>query len=208
MKPLIIPGIIAKSQVELDDMLAKMNGLVRRVMLDVMDGEFVSNTSLNFDFALPDGFEYEAHLMTQKPLDWLEKNHDKVDVAVLHVETLKDTGKAIKFVREKGLKVTLALSPETELDAVLPYLSDVDAILILTVKPGRYGASFEPGTLIKVKELRKIDSNIPIEVDGAMNPENIRLAKDAGATLFASGSYVMKSDNPGKAIKTLEEAAS
>jgi ribulose-phosphate 3-epimerase len=205
MESQIIPAVIAKSQTELDDMLAKVRGLVRRVMLDVMDGEFVPNKSLWFDFNLPGGFEYEAHLMTKKPLEWLENHANKVEVAVFHVETLEDTGKAIKFAQERGLKVTLAMNPETELEAVQPYLDDVDAILVLTVKPGRYGAPFERETLAKVEELRKIDSQIPIEVDGAMNPENIRLAKDSGATLFASGSYVMKSDDPGEAIKNLEE---
>ena len=69
MDLLIIPAIIAKTQSELDAMLDKVRGKCRRVMIDVMDGEFVPNTSLDFDFRLPTDFEYEAHYMVKNPLD-------------------------------------------------------------------------------------------------------------------------------------------
>jgi ribulose-phosphate 3-epimerase len=206
MEPLIVPGIIAKSQIELDIMLKKLKGAAKRVMLDVMDGEFVANTSLNFDFKLTQSFEYEAHLMVKQPLDWIEQNKEKVEIVILHVETLPDIDKAIDFAKEKGFRVTLALNPETELGIVLPHINKVEAVLILTVSPGRYGAPFVPQTIYKIRRLRKIDPSIQIEVDGAMNPENARLAKDAGATVFASGSFILKSDNPGKAFTELENA--
>jgi ribulose-phosphate 3-epimerase len=208
MKPPIVPGVIANNQNELDEMLEAVRGEVDRVMLDVMDGEFVPNKSLDFDFKVPTWFEYEAHLMIKHPLKWIEKNYDKVMIAILHVETLKDIEEAIAFAKERGLKVTLAMNPETKLDTVLPHLNRISSILILTVEPGQYGAPFVPKTLDKIKRLRKIDKTIPIEVDGAMNPQNIKLAKEAGATIFASGSYVMKSENPKKAIKELEAAVS
>lgn len=207
MKPLIVPGIIAKTQGELDEMLGKVKGRAKRIMLDVMDGEFVPNTSLNFDFTVPDGFEYEAHLMTAKPLEWLEKNGNKVDIAILQAETLDDIGAAVDYVKGKGLKVTLALNPETKLDVVRPYLGKVDTVLILTVDPGSFCVEFLPGPLKKVKRLREIDPSIPIEVDGCMDPDNVRQAKEAGANIFASGSYILKSSDVEKAIKELEEAA-
>jgi ribulose-phosphate 3-epimerase len=206
MEPLIVPGIIANSQVELDFMLEGLKGAAKRVMLDVMDGEFVSNTSLNFDFELPQSFEYEAHLMVKQPLHWIRQNKEKIDIVIMHVETLPDIDKAIAFAKEKGLRVTLALDPETEIDVVLPYIKKIEAVLILTVTPGRYGAPFVLRTIEKIRRLRRIDPSLPIEVDGAMNPENARLARDAGATIFASGSYIMKSPDPRKAIKELENA--
>lgn len=206
MGQLIVPGIIAKTQDELDEMLDKVKGKAKRIMLDVMDNKFVSNSSLEFDFKVPEGFEYEAHLMATNPLEWIEKNHDKVDIAILQAETIEDVGEAIAFVKEKGLKVTLALNPETGLDVVLPFLDEIDAVLILTVNPGSFCVEFLPETLEKIKKLREIDKKIPIEVDGCMNPENAKVAKEAGATIYASGSYVMKSGDPGKRIKELKEA--
>ncbi len=203
---LIVPGVIAKSQDELDGMLDKVVGKVERIMLDVMDNNFVPNSSLEFDFKVPQAFVYEAHLMVTNPLDWIADNGDKVDIAILQVETLEDIGEAIAFVKEKGLKVTLALNPDTGLDIILPFLDEIDAVLILTVNPGSFCVEFLPETLEKIKRLREIDKDIPIEVDGCMNPENAKLAKDAGATIYASGSYVLKSADPDTAIKKLKDA--
>lgn len=206
MDPLIVPAIIAKTQGELDGMLEKVRGKVERIMLDVMDGEFVPNTSLDFDFKLPADFEYEAHLMVMNPLDWVEENAGKVDIAILHVETLVDIGGAIEYVQNKGLKVTLAIKPGTPLETVLPHLRVVHGILVLTVDPGRYGGKFLPEPLEKIRQLREMDATFSIEVDGGMNPKNARLASDSGANIFASGSYIFKSNDIDKAIKELEKA--
>jgi ribulose-phosphate 3-epimerase len=207
MKSLIVPAVITKSQKELDEMLEKVRGKVERVMLDVMDGKFVPNSSLEFDFQVPKGdFEYEAHLMTLNQMGWIEENAGKVDIVVMQVEALEDIGEAIALARSKGLNVTLALNPETKLDVILPYLDQIDAVLILTVNPGSFCVEFLPETLEKITQLRKIDANIPIEVDGCMNPINARVAKDAGATIFASGSFVIKSSDPAGAIKELKDA--
>lgn len=206
MRVLIVPAVIAKGQDELDEMLDKVKGKVKRIMLDVMDNKFVPNSSLEFDFKVPMGFVYEAHLMVTNPLEWIADNRDKVDIAILQVETLEDIGGAIVFAKEKGLKVTLALNPDTGLDSILPFLDEIDAVLILTVNPGSFCVEFLPETLEKIKRLREIDKDISIEVDGCMNPENAKLAKEAGATIYASGSYVLKSADPEKAIKNLEDA--
>jgi ribulose-phosphate 3-epimerase len=208
VKPLIVPGVIAKSQGELDNMLERVKGKARRIMLDVMDGKFVSNSSLEFDFRLPKGFEYEAHLMVNDQIHWIEENAGKVDIVVMQVEALDNISEAIDLVKSKERNVTLALNPETGLDRILPYLDQIDAVLILTVNPGSFCVEFLPETLDKIKRLREIDKEIPIEVDGCMNPENARVAKDAGATIFASGSYVIKSSDPERAVKELEEAVS
>ena len=206
MRILIVPAVIAKGQDELDEMLDKVKGKVKRIMLDVMDNKFVPNSSLEFDFKVPQAFVYEAHLMVINPLEWIANNGAKVDIAILQVETLEDVGEAIAFVKEKGLKVTLALNPETGLDIILPFLDEIDAVLILTVNPGSFCVEFLPETLEKIRKLRAIDKDISIEVDGCMNPENARVAKEAGATIYASGSYVLKSNDVDKAIKELEAA--
>lgn len=207
MDPIIVPAIITENQEELDEMINHVEKNAKRIMLDVMDGEFVPNSYLTFDFKITatSDLEYDAHLMVNRPLEWIEKNGNKVNIVVMHVETLKDIREAMNFARGKDLGVILALNPETELDVVLPFLNDLDGILILTVNPGKYGAPFVPETLSKIKRLRRINSEIPIEVDGAINPENIMLAKDAEATIFASGGYIMKSDDPKKAIKKLQD---
>jgi ribulose-phosphate 3-epimerase len=208
MDTLIIPSIIAKTQEELDGMVNRVLGKARRVMLDVMDGVFVGNHSLDFDFHVPEGLEYEAHLMVANPLEWVEDSGHKVGIVIYQVETLDDVDGAIRDAKDKGLKVSLALSPETGIDAVLPHLKSLDAVLVMTVTPGTFCIEFIPGTLEKVSRLREIDPGIDIEVDGCMSPDHVKMAKEAGANVFDSGSYVMKSDDVAEAMARLGKAAS
>ena len=205
MKPLIVPAIIAESQEELDSMLERLNGKVERVMLDVMDGKFVPSRSLDFDFKLPEGFEYEVHMMAVNPLERLSTMAGKVDIAILHVETLTDIRAAIERVRGLRLQLTLALNPGTEVDVIEPYLNEVDGVLVMTVDPGAYGGTYIPEALDKVRQIRELDPEVPIEVDGGMNPENSRAAMEAGANVIASGSFILKSDNIDQALRVLSE---
>ena len=87
-----------------------------------------------------------------------------------------------------------------------PRLGEIDGVLVMTVEPGRYGAGFLPWTLEKVRALRVMSSQVTIEVDGGMNPENARAARQAGADVFASGSYIVGSEDVGRAFRELEEA--
>jgi len=203
MKPLIVPAIIAESQEELDSMLERLKGKVDRVMLDVMDGKFVPNMSLDFDFRLPEGFEYEVHMMAVDPLERFSKMAGKVDIAILHVETLTDFRAAIESVRGLGLQLTLALNPGTGVDVIEPYLDEVDGVLVMTVDPGAYGGKYIPEALEKVRRLRGLKPEIPIEVDGGMNVENSRAAREAGANVIASGSFILKSEDVAKAVEAL-----
>jgi len=203
----VVPAIIAGTQGELDGMLERLRGKVGRVMLDIMDGAFVENESLYFDFELPGWFEYEAHLIVADPLEVIGGMKDKVDSAILHVETLDNVEAAIEYVKALGLRVSLALNPETGVDRVEPYLREVDGVLVMTVAPGRYGGRFLPETLVKCCMIRKMHGTIPIEVDGGMNPENARAAREAGANIIASGSFIMKSEDVAHSLQLLTARA-
>jgi len=204
MEPIVVPAIIAQSQGELESMLELLRGKVERVMLDVMDGVFVLNRSLDFQFTLPEDFEYEAHLMVVEPLKRIGGMAGKVGSIILHVETLEDVRAAIECVKNLELKVILALNPETGVDKVEPYLGEVDGVLVMTVAPGRYGGRFLPETLVKCRRIRKMHSTLSIEVDGGMNPENARAAREAGANIIASGSFIMKSEDIALSLRLLD----
>ena len=205
MSTIVVPAIIAQTQLELDDMLEKLRGKAHRVMLDIMDGRFVESESLNFEFKLPSHFEYEAHLMVEDPLNLVQSLIGKVHIVILHVETLDNIEAAINQVKSNGLKVVLALNPESDVSILYPYLEKIDGVLVMTVKPGKYGGSFLPEILEKCKEIRILVSDLPIEVDGGMIPETAKAAKEAGASIIASGSFIMKSKNVKEAIKQLSE---
>jgi len=199
---MIIPAIIAQTQEELDYAIHKVTGLTPRLQLDIMDGCFVPNQSLDFDFQLPQKEIYEAHLMVTNPLEWIHKYGDKVDLILVHIESCKKPQEIIKQFTEKK-RIGFALNPETPLEKILPFIEDIDQVLIMTVNPGFYGSPFIPQTLQKVQKLRRLNPSLNIEVDGSINNKTITQAHEMGANLFVSGSYIMKAKNTRARIEKL-----
>jgi ribulose-phosphate 3-epimerase len=200
----VIPAIIAKSQKEFKEKINKVKDFVDIIQLDFMDGKFVPNNSINFDFKIPaSDCEFEAHLMIQDPLKWVEKHYTKVDTVLVHFESCKDPQKVIDIVKKKGKRIGFVLNPETPKDSIQNFLDDIDQVLIMTVNPGFYGSPFLPEMIDKIKNLRKKCPNLDIEVDGGITDKTISLVNEAGANLFVSGSYIVKSDNIKKAIDNL-----
>ncbi|MBQ04695.1 hypothetical protein CL673_08350 [Candidatus Bathyarchaeota archaeon] len=206
MENRIVPTVIVKTQNELDKMLARLNGKVLRVMLDIMDGRFVTNTSLDFDFQLPSSFKYEVHLMVENPSAYVEKLAGRVDWAMIHIETLENPETDILYFKENGFKVSLAVNPGTPLEALLPYLDLLDGVLFLTVNPGKHGAEFRPEALEKIRRLRALGVTLPFEADGGVNPGTIQEIKNAGVDFFACGSYLMKFEDVAEGLQLLREA--
>ena len=141
--------------------------------------------------------------MAIDPIERLMSAPDEVDTVVLHVEALRSIDDAIKAAKKKGVKIFIALNPETTVDTVKPYLGMLDGVLIMSVHPGQYGAKFLPEQLEKVKTIRGINRTITIEVDGGMNDKSMDKAVAAGANQIASGSYIMKNSDPEAAYKRL-----
>ena len=96
------------------------------------------------------------------------------------------------------------MNPETSVEQIVEYIDHLDEVLVMTVNPGFYGSKFVPEALKKVSKLRAIAPDMDIEVDGSINDQTIGEAAEAGANLFVSGSYILKSKNPKKAIEILK----
>ena len=205
MKKVIIPAVIAKSQKELDGIFSKIKDSACLLQLDIMDSKFVPNSSLDFDFKLPQKkYKFEAHLMVEYPEKWVDENWEKVDIIIAHFESVKNPGKIIESVRKKEKKVAFALNPETDVEQIKKYLDDIDQVLIMTVHPGFYGSKFLPKTLNKVRWLRELRPDLDIEVDGGIKPGTIEEVSKAGANLFVSGSFIINSADIKESIKILE----
>lgn len=200
----IIPAIITNTQKELDESLKRVEGFVDTVQLDVIDGMFADNLSMNFDFDLSGSdLNSEAHLMIKNPRPWIEKNGESVDTILLHLESCTHPDEVIQYVKKTGKKTGIAIVPETPVNAIVRYLDSIDQVLIMTVIPGYYGSTFLPDTVDKIQELRAIDADIDIEVDGGITPDTIRRVRDAGANMFVSGSFIMKSNDVKASIEAL-----
>ncbi len=206
MSQFIFPSIIAKNQRELDAELKKLKGAAKTLHLDVVDGKFAPNRSLEFPFKLSKYYTYQAHLMIQKPEAWIKKNLHKIDLFIPHFEAIHYHSRYILWMKKMKKKVAFAILPQTTARHLQEHLPYLDYVLILTVHPGFYGNKYLTSELKKIKQIKKINPNIKVIVDGGMNPKTIRGAQRAGADLFVSGSYVTESDNPKKAMNELRRA--
>lgn len=203
----IIPTIIAKDQIELSDKCEKLRHSFKTFHLDIMDGIFVANKSLDFEFVLPIGKAYEAHLMLSKPERWIRRTLHNLDMVIANIEKVQDPRQLVSDSEHKKYKLGFALNPETDICCLFPYLNQIDLVLLLAVNPGMYGAEFQPLIYNKISALRTIYLG-DIEVDGGMNPMTIKFCKDAGANRFAVGSYIQKCSSVEDAAAKLNHAIS
>ncbi len=203
MTQLIFPSIIARNQSELDTELARLKGAAKTLHLDIVDGKFAPNRSLEFQFKLNTQYKYQAHLMIEKPELWIKRNLKHIDLLIPHFEAIHYHSRYILWMKKVKKKVAFAILPQTTVEHIQEHLPYMDYVLILTVHPGFYGSKYLASELKKIKPIKKINSKVKIIVDGGMNPKTIKEAKKAGADLFVSGSYTMKNHSPRKAIEEL-----
>jgi len=200
---LIWPSVMAKTASELQTDLKHLTGLAKFIHLDLVDGKFAPNKTLQFPLKLTSGFSYNIHLMMKHPEQWIKSNKAKIDLYIPQFEEIKQPEKYILEMKKARKKVAFALKPETRIAVLKPFLKQIDFILILTVKPGFYGSPYQSQCLKKIGQIKKINKNIKIIIDGGMNPSTISKAKKAGADFFVSGSYTTKAEHPEESIKNL-----
>lgn len=169
------------------------------IHIDIMDGKFVDNktwtTSEIIKLTKYSNLPLDVHLMVNNPSKYIE------DYAMLntnnitfHYEAVKDVNKVINEIKDYGLKVGIAVNPDTDVKNIYDYLSDIDIVLIMSVYPGKSGQVFINETLDKIKELKDyiVNNNFKtlISVDGGINDETGKLCKEAGADILVSASYI------------------
>ena len=120
-----------------------------------------------------------------------------------HIEN-KAIDKYIKKIKDSGIKVGLAINPDTNIDIILPYLDKIDIILVMSVVPGKGGQKFMKEIIPKLEKLRNLqkDYSYEIEIDGGINDDTIFLVKDY-VDIIVSGSYITNSINYQDSINNL-----
>ncbi|MCR4846762.1 MAG: ribulose-phosphate 3-epimerase [Eubacterium sp.] len=188
------------------------------IHLDVMDGMFVPSISFGMPVikyvrkALPDAF-LDAHMMVQNPSryfdDIIEAGADSITI---HYEATDSVKKDIELLKEKGVKVGVAISPDTPVSCIEDIIESVDMILVMTVYPGFGGQKFIDDSLDRIKAVKKMvddkNLNVNIEVDGGITLQNVQTVINAGANVIVSGSAVFTDDITGSIksfLKLLKE---
>ncbi len=181
------------------------------IHFDVMDGQFVP--PITFGDALVKSLRpvvqtrFEAHLMTLTP----EAHFDAFAAAgcqriIFQAEATAHAYRLAQHLRSLRIQAGVAINPGTPLEAVLPLISAIDLVLIMTVNPGWGGQALIPECLEKVSRLRELAPDLDIEVDGGMEPEHILQAKAAGANVFVAGSYLTHRPSISQAMSELRQA--
>jgi ribulose-phosphate 3-epimerase len=155
----------------------------------------------------------DSHLMIENPDELAAKYAEAGSASVtFHIEAAHNVSMTIKNIRSNGSRVGIAIKPKTSLDAVLPYLGEIDMLLIMTVEPGFGGQSFMFDQMEKVEQGRDEIDKLPkrdflLQVDGGISESTITTAAKAGANCFVAGSAVYKANDPAKMVSKLRDLA-
>jgi len=174
------------------------------IHLDVMDGDFVPNLTFGPKF-ISDIRKYtnktfDVHLMINRVDKFLQDYINAgSDIITFHIEVDEDIESNLQYIKSKGLKTGLAIKPNTNWDAITPFINLIDQALVMTVEPGFGGQSFMNNQLLKVKEIKKLSENksltLDIGVDGGVDDITGPLCINAGANVLIAGSYLFKQES-------------
>ena len=191
------------------------------IHVDVMDGHFVPNLTLGVPFVqqikkittLP----LDVHLMISNPLTqlpWYLKAQP--EIVTVHIETLDEendeVNQALNMIHEAGCKACISLKPDADVECLVPYIAQLDMVLLMSVYPGFSGQKFIEGTdarVARVVEMAREAGVAPlIEVDGGLGVNDAtRQVSAAGVDMFVAGSAVFAAEDPAAAIGQIKATA-
>jgi ribulose-phosphate 3-epimerase len=211
----LAPSILSADFAQLADEVDRVAGEADLLHVDVMDAHFVPNLTIGppvvKSLRKRTDLYLDCHLMVDNPEELLDDFADAgADGCTIHIE-LGDPRPLFARMRELGLRVGLTHNPETPVEAVLPYVEEVDVLLFMSVHPGFGGQAFIPSVLDKLVAARKVvddlGAGVELEIDGGINRETAPRAAAAGADILVAGSAIFHADDPAAAAREIRQAA-
>ncbi|MCA9396953.1 MAG: ribulose-phosphate 3-epimerase [Candidatus Omnitrophica bacterium] len=208
----ISPSILSADFANLQSDIAKVEaGNCDMLHLDVMDGHFVPNITIGplvVDAVRKvTQLSLDTHLMIDAPEKYIKEfaeagsNH----ITVHYEACPHNLSQVLAEIRSFGCTAGVSIKPGTSENVLMPFLDEIDMILIMSVEPGFGGQKFMPEVLNKIRNLRSVYSK-DIEIDGGINTQTAAEAVEAGANVLVAGTAIFKSDNPAETVRQLKNA--
>ena len=181
--------------------------------MDVMDGHFVPNITIGIPVTAAlkrvASVPLDVHLMIENPekyaQDFIKAG---ADILTFHYEAMNNDDevfKLIRFIKDHGVKAGLSIKPKTPVEKIIPFLNEVDLLLVMTVEPGFGGQKFMEDCAEKIKVIRtNAPESLIVQVDGGINADTGRICRDFGANSLVAGNYIYKSADIKSAINSLK----
>ena len=206
---LVSPSILSADFANLQRDIKRVEPYVSWLHIDVMDGHFVPNISIGVPVVKSirkiTNLFLDTHLMIENPIKYVDAFSDAgSDLITFHYEATKDkTIETIEKIKSRNVKAGISIKPKTSVDEIKYYINLVDLVLVMTVEPGFGGQKFMDDCANKIKEIRKINSDVIIQVDGGINDKTAKICTDLGANSLVAGNYIYSADNIEQAINKL-----
>lgn len=210
----IAPSLLSANFLNLEKDVEMVNRYADLFHLDIMDGTFVPNISFGFPvveaIAAKATKPLDVHLMIVHPEKYVER-FAKAGAGMIsfHYEAaLEGSAALIETIRGLGVRAGIVINPDCPVQAIFPYLPQVDFVLLMSVFAGFGGQKFIPETLERIRAVRReLDrlgrQDVPIEVDGGIGPGNAGKVVAAGASILVAGSAVFKAEHPREVIEKM-----
>ena len=207
----IVPGILTNSEEDYHRRLLKAEYVSDLIQIDIVDGKFANNQTIGVDVIkkYPSSSLLEIQLMVIYPENYIDElaTLDYVSRIIFPYEIDADISSAIYHIKRHGKQAGLSLNPTTPVVSALHFFDDIDLLLLMTAKPGFSGQKLGEGTYSRIKQVKKIVPELPVEVDIGVNFENARELCESGADFLVATSVLYNSEDFKLAYEKLAQIA-
>ena len=207
----IIPGILTDNESDYHSRLLRAEHVSDLIQVDLIDGKFAPNVTIGPDVVrkYPSSSMLEVQLMVEFPQNYINElvKLEYVSRIIFPFEVDSDTNQDIYLIKSFGKQAGLSINPETPVSAVLYYTDDIDFLCIFSASPGFAGKKLEEEVYGRIKESKKLNPDLPVEVDIGVNFETAPKLAEAGADFLVATSALHNSDDYRIAYEKLAKLA-